>query len=154
MLINQLSSHLLKHVAVCLFNNLLAHFLIKGDNAGSFPVMANLAVHRLSSTTTLKIKTICNACFVWQFPPFSLLRWREKYRHGAFFSYISTLLTPIQVKDRRREVGETFIWKMENPTKVNNHTMIPRIILWRGEYLRKAHTNWSTFPSCSAAGLE
>lgn len=63
MLINQLPSCLLELVVVCLFNQLLVYFLIKGDNVGSFPAIVNLAGHRLSSTTTLKFKIICNVCF-------------------------------------------------------------------------------------------
>lgn len=64
----------------------------------------------------------------------------EEKNTGAFFFCISTVLTPTQVKDGKRKAAETFIWEMVNPSKVNNHTMIPRIILCREEYKRKAHT--------------
>jgi len=104
MLINQLPSCSLKHVAVCLFNHLLAHFLIKGNNVGSFPAVVNLAGHRLSSTTALKFKIICNVCFC--LATLSLLSAQLKTKIETYiFFCISTLLTPTQVKDRKMEAG-------------------------------------------------
>lgn len=171
MLINQLPSCLLKHVAVCLFNQLLAHFLIKGDNVGSFPSMAgshgrSLAGHRLSSTTALKFKIICNVCFCLATLSFLSAELKTKIQTYGFFC-ISTLLTPTQVKDRKMEAGGVlslcwhgacFSGRRWIPAKliILHHMMILRIILWREGMLEckgKVHTGWSMFLACSSAGL-
>lgn len=164
MLINQLPSCLLKHVAVCLFNQLLGHFLIKGDNVGSFPAMVNLAGHRLSSNTALKFKIICNVCFCLATSSLLSAQLKTKIQTYVFFC-ISTRLTPTQVKDRKMEGGgalsvcwhgassvqvKHFSGRPSIPAKliIPHHVMILRIILWREGMLEckgKARTNWSAF---------
>lgn len=134
MLINQLLSCLLKHVTVCLFNKLLAHFLIKGDNVGSFPAMVNLAGHRLSLTTALKFKIICNVCLCLATPSIlSAQLEKKKYRHMFFLHFHTADTYPSQgQEDRSRwsfvssltwcllSAGEIFFWEILHPSKVNN----------------------------------